>query len=380
MPFPVLTVANAAIGLGSSILGGLGQRAAAAEANAIQGAQFKTNRAINEAQYDIGNMQNKIAWFWDQAQVAQLRQVEAQNAVDQADFGSELIENAARNLEINSGALYDRFVTEENLRGTQVQLEYDYNQARAAQDTALRVGQYLRTIRDNGLQQKLSVQQAENNVAELQESLLLQEKRDKMEYNITRLAAIASDAEAKARYSARQGSGATSKRLAMEAGQKMGVAWMRLNQAQQDRSNRMNALNRTLKSELATQLGRAALQTEDQMEAMKYTTGRYKADVALAKNQLDKLTIPSFQLGANQYKRELQSLQLQTDQAIQQGSKDYRQREYMDPRKPIDGMRPAAIPPVPAQGPSIGSIISGGLMSGIQGAMKGYNPETKSFE
>ena len=53
--------------------------------------------------------------------------------------------------------------------------------------------------------------------------------------------------------------------------------------------------------------------------------------IAAYQNQLEKLTMPSFDLAQRQYGRELRSLQLQTNQAFQRGTSTYRQKEYMDP-------------------------------------------------
>lgn len=372
MAFPIVTVAGAALGLGGEIFKGLGQRAAAAETNAINRAKTKTNRAIAEAEYDIANMQQKAQWFWNQAETAQLRSVEAQNAVDQAEYGSELINNAVRNLEINTGALYDRFVTEENLRGKQVNLSYNYEQAKLADNTNREVSSYMNQINQQAMASRFAVSQAERGAQELQNDLMIREQQEYLEYNVKRLEAIASNANVKARTAVRQGMGATGQRLALEAGQKLGKLYGEMEIKKRDRQNKMTMMSKYMTGELSNQLGQYALQTEETASRLAYTNNRYKADYGLNKDQLKQLTMPSFDLAGRQYKRELQSLQLQTDGQFQAASKDYRQREFMDPLKPIAGMRPSVIGATPVKGPSIGSIVANGLMSGLSGALKGY--------
>ena len=372
MVFPIVTVLGAAAGIGQSVFAGIGSNAKAAAQNAAATRQWDMQRMQAEASYQLTNLQNETQWAWDMAQVAQLRQIEAQNAVDQAAFGAQLIENATRNLEINSGALYDKFVTQEELRGTQVGMEYAYSQDKLAAESQLQVAQYMRQINSNALSQTLAVDKAENASVELQENLLIQEQKDYLKYNVEKVAAIAEDAATKARVGVRQGMGNTSKRLAMEAGKKLGNLYGELELRSKDRNAKVNAMNSYFTDQLATEMGQLALQSEDAAQRLKYSTDRYAADYGFTKGQLEKLTIPSFDLGANQYKRELQSLQLQTDQAFQQASQEYRQREYMDPVKPIAGLAPMVMPPTKVQGQSTGSIIASSLMAGVSGALGGY--------
>ena len=377
MPFPIVTVLGAAAGIGQGIFSGISSNAAAAAQNKAATQQWDMQRMREEASYQLNNLQNETQWAWDMAQVAQLRKIETQNALDQAAWGTQLIENATRNLEINSGALYDKFVTQENLRGTQVGMEYQYSQDRLTAETGLQVAQYMRQINNNALSQTLAVDKAENAAVELQENLLIQEQKDYLKYNVEKVAAISEDAATKARVGVRQGMGNTSKRLAMEAGKKLGNLYSELNLRSKDRNAKLNAMNSYFTDQLATEMGQLALQSQDAAERLKYSTDRYGADYGFTKNQLEKLTIPSFELGANQYKRELQSLQLQTDQAFQQAGQEYRQREYMDPVKPIAGLPPMVMPPTKVQGQSAGSIIASSLMAGVSGALGGYEGDNK---
>ena len=377
MPFPIVTVLGAAMGIGSAVSSGIASNQKAAAQNRAATRKWDLDRMQANAQYQLANLQAETNFAWDQAQVAQLRLVETQNAVDQAAWGSQMIENAIRNLDINSEALKDRFVTEENLRGTQEFLSYDYAQTARAAEASQTAANYLRSIRNNALQAEAQVQKAQNASVELQEGLLLQEQKDYLEYNVQQAAAIAADAQTKARVGVRQGMGNTSKRLAMEAGQRLGNLAQEINVRQQDRKNKRATMNAYMSGELATSLAQLSLSTEQQANSLKYSNDAYARDWTLAKNQLEKLTIPSFDLGARQYKRELQSLQLQTDQVFQQAGQEYRKKEYMDPVKQVPGLAPMIAPPSKVQGQSTGSIIASSLMAGVGGALGGYEGKGK---
>ena len=375
----VLTTLSAGAGLLGGLFGGLGQQAAVKERNKINRIRAKTQKAISEAQYEISNKQALMQWSWDLARTEQLRSVEAQTAVDVAERGALLIDSAIQNYEINQGALADRFETEEQLRATQIGMEFDYGQKKLNDDIARQTAQYMRSVQQRGLQSQIAVNQSERQVQQLQQSLLVDQQRDYLNYNVSKAAAVLQDSGAKARYSARQGSGATSKRLAMEAGQRLGRLAAELNIKSQDRSSRMAILNKSLTGELANQLGVFALQMQDDAEAMQYSLDRYGANSTLQRQQLKDLTIPTFDLAQRQYGRELKSLELQTTNAIKSARQPYRQKEYMDPMKPIAGLKPVTLMPIAEKAPSTMSIIGNSLLAGVQGAMSAYDPKTNTF-
>jgi hypothetical protein len=168
----------------------------------------------------------------------------------------------------------------------------------------------------------------------------------------------------------RQGGGKTAQRLASEAGKQLGRAYGELVVKSQDRGLRMSLMNRTMNDDVAKQLGQVALQTQDAVERMKYSNQRYQADYNTAKEQMDKLTIPSFGLADRQYGRELESLRLQTQQVVDQASQPFREQVYFDPLEPIKGLKPEMISPTLAAGPSWGGVIGNSILGGIQGAMQ----------
>ena len=375
----ILTAISAGTALLGGVLKGVGAKANAAAQNTINKENYKTNKLYSEIQYEIQNKRAAQQWAWDMAQTQQLRQVEAQTAVDQAERGALVIDSAIENYELNESALRDQFIVQERLRAEATGMEFDYSQQKLNDDVARQTAQYMRSIQQRGLQASILTSQTERQAGELQQSLLLDQQKDYLAYNVQKAAALLKDSGAKARYSARQGSGATSKRLAMSAGQKLGRLAAEMEYRSRDRASRMALLNKSITGEVANQLGLYALQAEDDANAMQYQVNRYGAESLLQRNQLDKLTIPTFELGERQYGRELKALEIQTSSTIAQAKQPYRQREYMNPVKPIAGLAPMTMAPTPIKGPSNMSILGSSLMSGIQGAMSAYDPKTNTF-
>ena len=366
-----LTLGSAALGAGSSLIKGFGQNAAIDAANKAAKSSARLQTAQAMAGFQLGELQNQTQYAWDRARTAQLRVVEAQNALDQANYGTALIGNAIENYEINQGALRDQFVVQEALRGTQVALEQGYTQNKLAADTSNQVGQYMRGIRDNALQQTLLEQQQTNQVQELLGSLALDEQKDGLEWQLRKLEAIEADAATKAKTYVRQGGGNTAKRLSMQAANNLGRIYGELAIKSNARDQKLRLLSTAIKTEGATQMGRLALASQDSAQRIAYSQSRFNADSSLSLNQLEKLTMPSFDLAQRQYGRELRSLQLQTNQAFQRGTSTYRQKEYMDPIAPMKGIAPMAVMPTMQQKQSGFSMFGGAVMAGAAGALKG---------
>jgi hypothetical protein len=380
MPFILDDVLiGAAIGGGTGILsgifGGASQRAQAnaqnAEAERIAQAQYKRARQ----EYNIGKQRDVTQWYWDRARVEQLRFNEKQTAVDQATYGAKLISAATENLAINSQALYDKFVTEERLRGTQVGMEYRYATDKLAAESTETLRQYLQQVNQTAAASSQMLLKMNTDTQELMTTLALDEQRDNLGWTLNVLQSLSKDAEAKAATSARQGGSNTSKQMAVQAAKALGRTWAEMEQKSNSRKVKLGLLNSTMTNEISSQLGQYALAMQDDVEKMKFTNSRYVTDYGLAKNQMEKLTIPSFQLAENQYGRELKSLQLQTKQAFDEASTKYREQTFFDPLRPVAGLKPKYIAPTAIAGPSTGSIIGNAILSGIQGAAQFSDPK-----
>lgn len=376
MAFPIAAVVGGILGIGQSIFGSASQKAAAdaqnAEQERIAKAQYK--RALQE--YQIQKKRDITQWYWDRARIEQLRFNEKQTALDQATYGAKLISSATENLAINSQALYDKFVTEERLRATQVGLDYQYTTSKLAADSTEAVRQYMQNINQTALQSNATVAKLTTDTQELLASLALEEQRDYLGWQLNVLSAAAKDSEVKAVASARQGGSNTSRKLAVQAAQQLGRTWAELDQRATSRDVKLGLLNSTMKNDVSRQLSQYALTMQDETEKIKYTNARYISDYGLAKSQMQNLTIPSFQLAEKQYGRELRSLQLQTRQAFDEATTKYREQTFFDPLKPVAGLRPQYIAPTAIAGPSAGSIIGNAILSGVSTAATFSDPKT----
>ena len=369
---------GALIGAGTSLLGGLfggsSQRSQASAQNAAakKAAERQFKRATQEWEIDFA--QKSAQWQWDKARIQQLRFNEKQTAADYKTYQARLIDAANNNLRINKGALYDKYVTEEQLRGTQVGIEYTATTNRLGAESSEVLRQYLSQINLAAMQGDTLTSRVTGESQELLSSLALDEERDQLGWQINQLAAMAKGAEDKGASIVRQGGGATAQRLAMDAGNQLGRMYGELVMKSQDRDLKVALMNRTMKDTVSKELGQLALQMQDGADKMRYTTSKYATDYDLTKQQLEKLTIPSFGLANRQYQRELDSLQLQTQQVYDQASQPYRKQKYMMPNKPIKGLKPQMISPTQVSAPSWGSIIGNSILSGAQSAMQFTTP------
>ena len=369
---------GALIGGGIDLIGGLfggsSQRSQAAAQNAAakKAAERQFKRATQEWEIDFA--QKSAQWQWDKARIQQLKFNEKQTAADYKTYQARLIDAANNNLRINKGALYDKYVTEEQLRGTQVGIEYTATTNRLGAESSEVLRQYLSQINLAAMQGDTLTSKVTGESQELLSSLALDEERDQLGWQINQLAAMAKGAEDKGASIVRQGGGATAQRLAMDAGNQLGRMYGELVMKSQDRDLKVALMNRTMKDTVSKELGQLALQMQDGADKMRYTTSKYATDYDLTKQQLEKLTIPSFGLASRQYQRELDSLQLQTQQVYDQASQPYRKQKYMMPNEPIKGLKPQMISPTQVSAPSWGSIIGNSILSGAQSAMKFTTP------
>ena len=371
MAFPILTVLGGAAGIGQSVLGSMAANKAADAANKAAKQSYKLDRFRAFAQYELDNLAAETQHAWDEARVAQLRANEATNKADQAEAGARVIENAADNLRLNTEALYDRYITEETLRGDEIAITQAYEQALRADQTAQEQAQYLNRINAAGLEARSGSETLLNQSAELQASLAFDEQKDQLEYWVEAIASTANDAEAKASLFARQGSGNTAKRLAMEGlgelGRKLGQVELR----SQDRRAKQRLFSNTMSDKMATLYAQSANQADDMRSRIAFTAQRFGADSTNATTVLDRLIMPTFNLSQRQYSRDLESLQLQTKNTMDNALTPYREQTFFDPMKPIAGLAPTSLGPTMQQKQSLGSMVGGALFGGIKGAMSG---------
>jgi len=281
---------GALIGAGVSLLGGLfggsSQRKAAAAQNAAakKAAERQFARATQEWEIDFA--QKSAQWQWDKARIQQLKFNEKQTAADYKTYQARLIDAANNNLRINKGALYDKYVTEERLRGTQVGMEYRATTDKLAAESGEALRQYLTQINQAALQGDTLTSKVTGESQELLSSLALDEERDQLGWQINQLAAMAKGAEAKGASIVRQGGGATAQRLAMDAGNQLGRMYGELVMKSQDRDLKVALMNRTMSDTVSKEMGQLALQMQDSAAKMRYTTDRYKDEYSLTKQKM----------------------------------------------------------------------------------------------
>lgn len=369
MPFPFAAAGFALLGVGSSILQGNQQRDAASQQNkaAEEQAEAQFERATKEWQIDYQTRQTN--YLWDVAKLEAQRFTERQAKSDYEQRQGQLIDSATRNLEINSQATLDRFITEEVLRGKQANLELAYQQATLANDSNEQLRQYMNAIKDRGMQAKALVQQTQTEAQQLQTEAVLGFQQETLERDIQNVAAVIGAAESRAVASQRQGGSSSSQRLALNGIQELGRTYGLLESRNRNRTSRIGLFNSAMQGERATELGRYALASQDATNRMKYTSNKYNQDAGYNLDVFKDLTMPSFDLANRQGKRELESLYIQTEGRINEASQPFRDSIWFDPIAPIAGLKPEYLAPTKVYEPSGLDIGLNALSAGVNGAL-----------
>jgi hypothetical protein len=239
--------------------------------------------------------------------------------------------------------------------------------------------QFLNQIDLLGNQSNAVLQRYENDTADLMASLTLDEARDQLGYQLQRISAMEQDGRLSAVVGAQQGGGATSQRLAIQAAQAAGRTYAELDQKATSRDLKVAMANTTMRDATNAEMTRFALQSQDQIARGDYTYGKakrdqellssnYNRDTTYQANVLERLTMPTFDLGQRQYGRELSALQIQTDAKLYEASLPYRMAPYLDPLKSTPGLRPELGTVGSAPQINTAGLIGSALMSGITNA------------
>lgn len=353
---------QAGLGIASQVMGANAQNSAARQADRIAEQKARDEYKQQSARYQIESMQQTTQYLWDQARVAQLRSVEQQNAFDQAKYGQRLIAAAADNYRIQAEGLYDQFVTQEALRATEVGMGYEYSQNKLRAEALNQASEYLTQVNQLALQSDAAVIERNKNSRELLASIGADHQRDMAEYQMMQLSAIAKGSEQANDAIVRQGGGVTAQRLAVQALQSLGQSYGKFVVQQQTRDRQMTLLN-GMNDETANRLGQLAIGMGDMARRSAYTLDRYGADSALANDQLLKLQMPTFTLGARQYRRELESLQIKTGSEMDNALQPYRQQQFFDPLAPMPGLAPSYTAPTKTPTISSGTILGQAALS-----------------
>ena len=213
MAFPFAAVGLGVAGIATSIFGGNQQRDAARSQNKAQEkiAEKQFERAEKEWKIDYETRQAN--YLWDVAKLEAQKFTERQAKADYKQRQSQLIDSAKRNLQVNSQATLDRFITEEMLRGKQVNLELAYEQATLANESNEQLRQYMNAIQDRALQANALVQRTQTEAQQLQTEAVLGFQQETLERDIQNVAAVVGASAARASASQRQGQPEVQRRI-----------------------------------------------------------------------------------------------------------------------------------------------------------------------
>ena len=268
-----------------------------------------------------------------------MRSVEAQNEMDEVTTGKRIIQSAANSLRLNSEALYDKFVTEEQLRATEVGLNYASTQDKLSADTMSQVSQFLNSVNAKVAEGAVMEAQGNRTRSELVNQLNIEARRDQMEWQLAQVAGLAKTGQEAARGAEAQGGGVTAQRVALDALVALGRQYEKFSLGAQDRDLRLS-MTQMMDNQLAKQMALQSIEIQDYVQRSQYALNRYGADSRLAQSQLEQLTIPTFGLGQRQYRRELEGLQLKTSEQFDSAMTPYRRQQFFDPLAPIAGLPP----------------------------------------
>lgn len=367
---PLGAIIGGVLGIGTSIYQGQQQARAAKEANKLAEQQAEAQFERAEKEWEIDIMTRTANWAWEYAQYeAQIYQ-EKQQKADYEWRQGKLIDAAIDNLAVNQDALLDRYVSEENLRATQEGMALNNTMDKLTADSNEAARQYMTQIRQAGLQSQALIQQTSRESQELMQSLTLSMQKDYLERDMQNIAAVIDGNTVKARSVARQGGSNTSQRLAKNKAQELGRTYGMLMLADRDRDSRVALLNQSMQGERANQMGQYALAMGDAADRMKYTNNKYNRDGQYTLDVFNKLTIPGFELANKQGQRDLQSLYIQTQSAIDEASMPFRESIFFTPRQPIAGLKPEYFAPTKIYEPSGFDLAFNAINAGVQGAMQ----------
>jgi hypothetical protein len=357
------------IGAATSWFGGQQKAKAASDQNkaAEKQAEERFERAEKEWAIDY---QSRVAnWMWDVAETETARFIDRQKKADYEWRQGKLIDSALRNLEVNEEALYDKYVTQENLRAKQEGLALDYKMSTLAGDTGEALRQYMMDIRAKSLESQALVQNKNTEGQALQIDLTNGYAEEAMKRDADTVAGVVASSVDKARTVTRTGGSSTGHRQSLNALQALGRSYGEMAQRNRSRQTRIGIYNGSMQGEVATRMGSYALSMMDNAQRMKYSSGKYSRDGNNALNTFKELTIPSFELAAKQGGRELESLHIGTEARINDASMPFRESIIFDPIEPIAGLKPDYYAPTKVYEPTGVDIALGAIQSGYQGAM-----------
>jgi hypothetical protein len=292
-----------------------------------------------------------------------------------------MIWGAAEAYQVNAASLYDKFVTQERLRSTQVSMEFrqqmeqlSFRNAEITNEAKTKVTGYLVGVLKNGLEAQQRVSGAEDKVDQLMTSLASQEMIENYKYNAQVLMAAMDGSVAGNQALSKSGGGNSAKALAMNSAKRALTDFAQVHLSRQARTAQVGQINSWMNGEVAQ--GLAALATDSAGMGLQagYAIGKAKiqlkqnaSEAAYTASVFEKLTMPSFKLANDQYGRELRGLQLGVMDTLYNATLPYRQQQVFDPLMPVKGIAPTYYAPTPVQAQTGGFFgMANAALSGAQ--------------
>jgi len=318
-------IAKAGVDFITGMVGGQQQRSAADAANKEQDKIAKARLVRDTKEWELNYLEGLSDYAWSLANTEAARY---QDRVKEEDYNaqqSRIIDAAISNLELNSGALMDQYITGEQLRLTQEtyaledgldneQLKLDstmagleasgmqallkkdeeiaaYNQAiqqakltnnqeqvsynmtalEATLQNRQNIASYLNSIKQRAIQ---SNQISSRKTAEgqgIQEQIIIDEQLDTLRRDADYITALAEGADTRAGATARQGGSNSSRAIALDSMKAFGRSYALLKTEQKKRRRALSNYNAQLSGETAEQMAQIAAGIENDANSIKYS-------------------------------------------------------------------------------------------------------------
>lgn len=369
MPFPIAAVIGAVAGIGSAVLGSASSQAQANAQYEEAEKQAKKRYERDVAEWELANQVAEIQWWWDKARVEQMRFNERQKAADAEAYQAGLINAAQGQLSSRISEITARSQMEQQTEFARASTEYPYRMQALTIETLEATRQYLNQVNQQALQAGQFTDKVQRETDQLVQSLVLEEQRDKLGWELNKIQSLVEDSKAGARSVDRQGGGRTSKLLMLQAAKQLGRTWGEMEIRATDRKTRLGLMNSTMQGEYAKQLGIYALGMQDTNEKARFAITRSRNEESFLSGTMEKLTIPGFALRETVYGTQRQAAIADFNSTAASVNRPYRQEEYFDPLKPIPGLKPEYIGPTQPSGGNAVFTIGNAILGGVQGAM-----------
>ena len=368
---PLFALASAAVGIGSSLIGASSREKARKAENKSKKRQADAEKAAVRASTKATDQLNEINYAWKVAETEALRFQEAQAKSDFEWRQGRLTEAALANLNINEQAIFDQYVSAEDLRATQDELSLNYDMGALGIEANDRLRGYMTAIQDNALRAQQESLAANRQMETLIKNQVLDGQLDTLQRDIQFAASLADRGAAKASGLGRGTSATTAKSLQMNAAKTLGRSFGELLVRQRERKNSIATMNATMQGETAKGLARYAVASGRALADAKSSNKRLALDSNNRLNSFERLTMPGYKLAGRQGQRELDSLFLRTEGQLDEARIPYRENIIFDAQKPLPSMFVNIEGPTYRQPESAGSVIGGAVVAGINGALKG---------